>query len=324
MARPLLLFLGRQILLIYISNKFLIYIPNKKGETMKKLLLILCALILAVGFAVPSFSMTITPFDSAANLAQSLVGSGVTISNVNYTGAEAASGYFTGGVAAGIGIESGIVLTSGFASHLNGTENTSGGITGNNGLGGTSYLNDLNPGFTTYDATVLEFDFMSSGNAAYFSYVFGSDEYNEYVGSNFNDVFGFFLNGTAVTDNVATLGDGTVVSINNINNGSNSSYYNDNGPGPFAFEYDGFTKVLTASLLGLTPDQSYHLTLAIADAGDYILDSGVFLAAGTLSDVDPGNGNTSNPVPEPSTILLMGVGLIGLAGYSRKKFNKKS
>ena len=232
-------------------------------------------------FASPSLAMNITPFDSATNLAQSLVGSGVTISNVTYTGATGASGYFSGGIAAGIGIESGIVLTSGLAANLNGTTNTSSGITGINGTPGNALLNTLS-GKTTYDATVLTFDFTSVGTSAYFNYVFASDEYNEYVGSAYNDVFGFVFNGT----NVALVpGTSTPVSINNINLATNSAFYNNNEPidgqygvpTPFAFEYDGFTDMFTAAVTGLTAGATYSISLAIADASDYNLDSGVFL-----------------------------------------------
>jgi hypothetical protein len=167
---------------------------------MRKLNVVALAAILLLGLSGPALSMDITPFDSAENLAESLIGTeDVTISNVSYTGAEEASGYFTGGSAAGIGIESGIVLTSGFASNLQGTSNTSDGITGANGLPGDALLDTLIPGFTTYDATILSFEFtLSAGNALYFEYVFGSDEYNEYVASQFNDVFGFFFRTMAI------------------------------------------------------------------------------------------------------------------------------
>lgn len=277
--------------------------------------LLLSAGLLMLGMASSAQALTTTAMTNEQDLAQAIVGGGVSISNVSYTGSTLASGTFSGGMAAGIGIESGIVLTSGSVANINGTSNTSDAKTTANNLAGNAQLNSLIPGYTTYDATVLSFDFTSIGDSAYFNYVFGSEEYNEYVGSNFNDVFGFFIDGV----NVATIpGTSTAVSINNVNNGTNSAYYNDNDPSngtptPYAFEYDGFTDVFTASILGLTAGQTYTLTLAIADAGDVILDSGVFIQGGSFSNVPV------DPVPEPSTILLLGTGLTGLAFWRRRK-----
>ena len=210
-----------------------------------------------------------------------LAGAGIQITNVKFTGAESAGGTFTGGVAAGLGIESGVILSSGAISNVIGP-NDGTGTTSSLGKGGDADLDKLIAPKTTNDATILEFDFVAESSNFAIQYVFGSEEYKEYVGSSYNDVFGFFLDG----QNIAYVAGSSsqLVSINSINHIENSSYYIDNptGEGVFDTELDGFTTVLVATAT-VTPGVTHHIKLAIADASDSALDSVVVLAAGGIT-----------------------------------------
>lgn len=218
-------------------------------------------------------------------LAQKLLGtSDIQISNVQLQGTNISAGFFSGGLDI-VGFETGIILSSGDINKVQGP-NVSDGITGVNYLSGDTDLDALIPGYKTYDSTSLEFDFVATSDVISFQYVFSSDEYNEWVNSPFNDVFGFFLDGK----NVATLpGSDIAVSINNVNNGnpigsnvSNPQYYINNdlsdGGGSIYTEMDGLTVVLTVQA-NVIPGEVHHMKFSIADAGDYILDSNVFLRA---------------------------------------------
>lgn len=264
-------------------------------------------------------ALTVTTTGNPTTLANNILGPGVTLVSASYSGASVASGTFTGGAAAGIGIDKGIVLTTGYAQNVNGNANTSDSITGNNGLGGDAALNALIPGYSTRDATLLTLTFTTTGGDLFFNYVFGSEEYNEYVGSSYNDVFGFFLNGTALANNIALIPNtSTPVAINNVNGGNNSAYYKNNDPTdgvptPYPFEYDGFTTVFTASALNLGAG-THTIVLAIADAGDWVLDSGVFIQANSFADEPQPPG-----VPEGGvTALLLGLALAGMSLMRRR------
>jgi hypothetical protein len=252
-----------------------------------------------VGFVMTNMDGTvITPSD----LVESILGAGVAYSNISFTGlpgvVEASAGFFTGGMAAGIGIEEGIVLSSGYITNAIGP-NSSESITGFVLTGGDADLDALIPGFTTEDATVLQFDFVPDFSTLYFEYVFGSDEYNEFVGSSYNDVFGFFLNGTNIALIPSTT---TPVSINNVNLSSNPAYYKNNSPGPFCTEMDGFTTKLVASGT-VTPNTTNTIKLAVADAGDSSYDAWVYIKGGSFGGVDP-------EVPVSNWALFIGIGLI--------------
>jgi len=236
--------------------------------------------------------MTVTPSANGVALAQKLVGAGITVSNVQFTGGtkagEESGGTFTSSTngSKDVGFGSGIILSSGFAKDVVGP-NSSGSTTGalTPGSGDTDLDGIVGAG-KTKDATILEFDFIPKGNTLKFFYVFSSEEYNEFVNSSFNDVFAFFLNG----QNVALIpGTSTPVTINNVNNGKNAGFYIDNtvSPNPRPdIQMDGLTTVLPV-VASVNKGQVNHIKLAIADVSDSSLDSAVFIQAGSFASTAP-------------------------------------
>jgi hypothetical protein len=210
-----------------------------------------------------------------------LLGSCVTASNITYGGALQAFGNFSNGDCIGIG--EGILLTTGSASVAVGPNNQAGAGT-NNLTGGSTLLNGL-AGAATYDAAFITFNFVSTSSQVTFNYIFASEEYPEFVCSGFNDAFGFFVSGPgyAPNTNIAVVpGTTDPVTIDNVNNQTGCpphypAYYNNNAGGTCT-QYDGYTTPLQA-VINTVPCATYSITIAIADAGDGIYDSGVFLQA---------------------------------------------
>jgi hypothetical protein len=256
----------------------------------------------------------VTPTD----LVTTLVGNGVTISNVSFTGSSLAAGTSTGGASI-VGFDSGIVLSSGKVQTVPGDGACSRGVKGPNNcheLGGpdgtansTVFVLPGDPdltalsGFPTFDAAVLKFDFVPQFSTVQFQYVFSSEEYSDFANTEFNDVFAFFVNGV----NCALVpGTNEPVSVNTINNG------NDEGGDPtphhpqlfrdnvrptvtINIQMDGLTVVLTCTA-SVNPGVLNHMKVAIADASDGNLDSAIFLKGGSFTAGTP----TPSPTPTPT------------------------
>jgi len=270
---------------------------------MKKLLLLTG--ILALSFL--TTKNTFAQLDVAANgspedLVATLLGDGITVTSPpTLVCPDGASGTFDGQFT-NLGLGEGIILTSGSVNNAVGPNNQGGAGT-SNGTPGDPLLDAIElGGFGTNDGCLLEFSFIPFGDTLTFNYVFGSEEYEGFVCSSFNDVFGFFIEGGTqypTPTNIALIpGTDLPVSINNVNIGvpdggsepcnlDNTEYYVDNGngftPNPNStVQYDGFTVVLQAVAV-VTPCEEYTITLGVADAGDTVLDSGVFIEAGSFS-----------------------------------------
>ena len=228
-------------------------------------------------------------------VSQILLGSGITVSNITYTGDTGQIGYFDG-TASNLGLPSGMILCTGNIYNATGAVGV-----GNVGgtclsLPGDNDLTNLCGCGVTNDAAIIEFDFVPTGDTVKFNYVFGSQEYPEFVGS-FNDIFAFFISGPGITGtpNIALIPTTTTaVSIDSVNNGVGycpgtpptgpcqfCQYYVDNCGG-LTVNYPGFTTPFTAQHW-VIPCQTYHIKIAIADAVDCVYDSGVFLEQGSFT-----------------------------------------
>ena len=244
----------------------------------KKLSSLFCYVAISLAFASDGFAqIQVSPSTDATQMANDFLGGAINISNVSYTGGPNQSGFFTGGLSSntGLGFNSGILLTTGdinLAVGPNSAENTG-------AIAGTPGDNDLGP--LTFDAAVLEFDFeLTQPKELTFEFVFGSDEYLEFVNSTFNDNFACFVNGA----NIAVVPNTNApISIDTVNSVVNSQFYLDNPAtqGVFDIEYDGLTVTMLATT-GLLPAGTHHLKIAIADEGDGDFDSGVFLRSGSF------------------------------------------
>ena len=140
-----------------------------------------------------------------------LLGSGIQATNITYTGCFEQIGYMHEGASAGLGIDGGVVLSS---DHSHNIEVPSPNLwLGQNGCTTVSGEPDLLtiansvPGLigqsfnvgSVNDVSILEFDFVPTGDTLRFNYIFGSDEYLTWVNTGFNDIFAFLLSGPGIT-----------------------------------------------------------------------------------------------------------------------------
>lgn len=254
-----------------------------------------------------------------------LLGEGIEVANIKYVGKKGALGQFDADSTV-IGVKSGIILSTGNVDSINGPNNSTSYTSWGEPPNERKIQRDLKRGDRdlnklvkrrSRDVCVIEFDFVPIKNKLEFRYVFASEEYPEFVGSKFNDVFAFFLSGPNIGRkvNLAVLPDGvTPISINNVNHRKNSQYFRHNG-GFYKrlvhkiksgyinllvndlnkidkfnkhlmrqVQFDGLTTVLKVQY-DIIPYQKYHIKIAIGDGSDNAYDSAVFLEAGSFVSI---------------------------------------
>ncbi|RLS44870.1 MAG: DUF4347 domain-containing protein, partial [Planctomycetota bacterium] len=260
---------------------------------------------------------------AGSTLATNITGAGITVNSANYTGDNSQAGTFTGATGytkEWLGYGSGVLLTTGSTNQVAGS-NTSEGNTVDAPGGYTDADLAALGGGASYDASTLTLVFVPTTDKVTIQFTFGSDEYNEYVYSQYNDSMGIWVNG----NQMAILPSGDTISINTVNqagtynpsNGSqtkdpfpNNGVYDSASPslyhsnsassGTYNTGMDGFT-VTMSIIADVTPGVQNTIKLGVSDIGDASYDSWMFVRANsfqgdTIATTDNVTTNINTPV----------------------------
>ena len=258
----------------------------------------------------------------------------VSVSGGNFASGEKSYGYFDG-TGTTFPFQNGIILSTGKINNAPGPNSYLSDDGGGMGWNGDSDLNQALGLSDTYNATVLEFDFIPLGNKISFDYIFSSEQYLSSPSSNqcnFTDGFAFLLkrNGETNYQNLAVIpGTNTPVKVNTVRGpgticpSANAAYFDAFNGVDHPTNYNGQTKVLTAQS-DVIPGETYHIKLVIADEGNYRYDSAIFLGGGSFNfSIDIGNDRlvaTGNPLCQGETLTINAT-QIGATAYQWFKNN---
>lgn len=283
---------------------------------------------------------------TTAQMTSVLNGTGVTISNMTITPIPGCNvnqgvGIFTNGttpVGPGpvLGEPTGVIVANNaFANAANAvnTANNSPNVTNLlcSGTASDADMVAIEAGAVNGEYAAIEFDVVPQFSILAIPFQFGSDEFPEYVCSNFGDLVGIFVSGPGIAgpysgglnaENFAKTAAGDLSSINWVNTGvvgqfgniancgslANAAFYSDNSNGNLTggnatvattntnLELDGFTNTLFQPIT-VVPGQTYHVKIAVADSTDRTYDSTAFIhplfSTGTFSGFDYGDAPDS-------------------------------
>ena len=264
--------------------------------------LVVCLTVLSASISAETIATKDDVTTNESDIVATLVGDKLSISNVGLVGRNAQFGLFSGfEYLFGSEFDTGVIMSTGKVASVIATNNTQDKVST---VFNENAVNDADLGTGVFDPAKLSLTFVPEFESIVLDFIFGSEEYNEYVHSEHNDNFVILVNG----ENCAKTPDNQVFGIDTVNdranyppvygdNGasSNANLYVNNDPGidvfkgksesssaPYATEMDGFTRKIRC-VADVEVGKINTLILGIVDDGDAKYDSWVFFRANSLS-----------------------------------------